>query len=120
MDYIINLPSDKIPLSSDEKDVFDWLYPVETIEETVENPAPEKEVVVQTKFSVFPILVMITLIFLFTFRPIDQFFQRKIPLLFQNSLINSLVKTVLFIAILFLIQYVLFMITKKKKANPEK
>ena len=44
MDFIVNLPSDKIPLSSDEKDVLQWLYPtsVETEQVVTEHPITEK------------------------------------------------------------------------------
>ena len=53
MDFIVNLPSDKIPLSSDEKDVLQWLYPtsVETEHPVTEKPNTEKEVIVQNKIS---------------------------------------------------------------------
>jgi hypothetical protein len=126
MDFIVNLPSDKIPLSSDEKDVLEWLYPPTT--QNVENQIVNKEKVVttekpieqkvilqtQTKMSLMPLLLMIGLIFLFTFRPIDVFLQNKIPSLFQNSLTNSLVKTILFIGILLLVQFVMYLLRKNK------
>ena len=126
MDFIVNLPSDKIPLSSDEKDVLEWLYPPTTqnVENqivndekivTTEKPTEQKVMVqTQTKMSLVPLLLMIGLIFLFTFRPIDVFLQNKIPSLFQNSLTNSLVKTILFIGILLLVQFVMYLLRKNK------
>lgn len=122
MDFIVNLPSDKIPLSSDEKDVLQWLYPTSVETEQVvtehpvmEKPNTEKEVIVQNKISIVPLLIMIGLIFLFTFRPIDQFLQNKIPSLFQNAMTNSLIKTILFIGILLLAQFVTVLIRNKRK-----
>jgi len=127
MDFIVNLPSDKIPLSSDEKDVFDWLYPIENRKEEVNTKEVvlpektiEKEVVVQNKISIVPLLIMIGLIFLFTFRPVDQFLQNKIPSLFKNSFINSLMKTILFIGILLFVHFVTFLLKSKKKNTQEK
>mgnify|MGYP003332775167 CR=1 FL=1 len=124
MDFIVNLPSDKIPLSSDEKDVLEWLYPPTTQnvdnqivnnEKVVTTEKPtEQKVIVQSKMSLVPLLVMIGLIFLFTFRPIDVFLQNKIPSLFQNSLTNSLVKTILFIGILLLLQFIMYLLRKNK------
>lgn len=122
MDFIVNLPSDKIPLSSDEKDVLQWLYPTSVETEQVvtehpvmEKPNTEKEVIVQNKISIVPLLIMIGLIFLFTFRPIDQFLQNKIPSLFQNAMTNSLIKTILFIGILLFAQFVTVLIRNKRK-----
>ncbi len=120
MDFIINLPSDKIPLSSDEKDVLHWLYPPskETSDHPTQptvEPVVVKEVVVQNKISIVPLLVMVGLIFLFTFRPLDKLLQNKVPSLFQNSLTSSLVKTILFIGILLLVQYITVLIRNKRK-----
>lgn len=125
MDFIVNLPSDKIPLSSEEKDVFDWLYPMENKKEdtvTKEVILPEKtiEKEVQNKISIVPLLIMVGLIFLFTFRPVDQFLQNKIPSLFKNSFINSLMKTILFIGILLLVHFVTFLLKCNKKNTQEK
>lgn len=126
MDFIVNLPSDKIPLSSDEKDVLEWLYPPKSeniqsemtdngneVTVTPEKPI-EQKMVVQSKMSLVPLLLMIGLIFLFTFRPIDVFLQNKIPSLFQNSLTNSLVKTILFIGILLVAQFVVYLLRRNK------
>lgn len=126
MDFIVNLPSDKIPLSSDEKDVLEWLYPLtsqntenkmvdnQKVITTITEKPTEQKVVIQNKMSLVPLLLMIGLIFLFTFRPIDVFLQNKIPSLFQNSLTNSLVKTILFIGILLLVQFVMYLLRKNK------
>lgn len=124
MDFIVNLPSDKIPLSSDEKDVLEWLYPntLETKEEKVltnskitEKIPVEKDVTVQNKISIVPLLIMVGLIFIFTFRPIDKFLQHKLPSLFQNAITTSLIKTILFIGILLLSQFITVLIKNKRK-----
>jgi uncharacterized membrane protein YdbT with pleckstrin-like domain len=117
MEKIYNLPIDKIPLSTEEKDVFQWLYPKEKTEKTekIEKDNNEKKTTEkksstnnQNKTRQYQFYVNVVssfiLIFCAVYPTLNSFWKKIIPT-DENTIIFSLVKVFVVFFILYFINF---------------
>jgi len=107
---INSLPKDKIPVTKEENDIVDWLFPVEdklekeNFEEKKEEEKTPKEVSKKTQSSsspYFKILIIVVIFYLLNLNLVDCLITKYSGL--QNPYIVSLIKTVVLMIILILI-----------------
>lgn len=107
---INSLPKDKIPVTKEENDIVDWLFPVEekvekeNFEEKKEEENAPKEVSKKPQSSSSPywkILIIVVIFYLLNLNLVDCLITKYSGL--QNPYIVSLIKTVVLMIILILI-----------------
>ena len=107
---INSLPKDKIPVTKEENDIVDWLFPVEekvekeNFEEKKEEENPPKEVSKKPQSSSSPywkILIIVVIFYLLNLNLVDCLITKYSGL--QNPYIVSLIKTIVLMIILILI-----------------
>jgi len=107
---INSLPKDKIPVTKEENDIVDWLFPVEdkvekeNFEEKKEEEKTPKEVSKTSQSSsspYFKILIIVVIFYLLNLNLVDCLITKYSGL--QNPYIVSLIKTVVLMIILILI-----------------
>ena len=103
MEKIETLPIDKIPLSTEEKDVFQWLYPKK------ENPKKEietKEKIEINKNTIFYIYILLFSLSLFSvLYPKTNIFWNKVIPTNENSPFFSIIKIFIVFFILYLFHF---------------
>lgn len=114
MEKIYNLPVDKIPLSTEEKDVFQWLYPIEKKEKKIND----KETTTNDKLSTnnqkktrqyqyyINVLSSFILIFCAVYPKWNSFWKKLIPA-DENNIIFSFVKVFTVFFILYFINFII-------------
>jgi len=109
MEKIYNLPVDKIPLSNEEKDVFQWLYPKK--EEKIENVEKDKtQIKTQTfhskKYQYYTnIFCMFVFIFCAVYPKCNSVWNKFIPAN-EDSVLFSIVKVFTIFFILYFLNYI--------------
>ena len=111
MSEILQLPTNNIPLTSEEKDMVDWLFP-----EKSKPPDPPKRVKVDTKPAVTPqqrntssvflyikIVAVILLFYIFSIPKLDQKIRNMC--FTENVYVSTAFKTVLFYTVLLTVSY---------------
>ena len=107
---INSLPKDKIPVTKEENDIVDWLFPVEekvekeNFEEKKEEEKTPKEVSKKPQSSSSPywkILIIVVIFYLLNLNLVDCLITKYSGL--QNPYIVSLIKTIVLMIILILI-----------------
>ena len=107
---INSLPKDKIPVTKEENDIVDWLFPVEekvekeNFEEKKEEENPPKEVSKKPQSTSSPywkILIIVVIFYLLNLNLVDCLITKYSGL--QNPYIVSLIKTIVLMIILILI-----------------
>jgi len=107
---INSLPKDKIPVTKEENDIVDWLFPVEekvekeNFEEKKEEENAPKEVSKKPQSSSSPywkILIIVVIFYLLNLNLVDCLITKYSGL--QNPYIVSLIKTIVLMIILILI-----------------
>jgi len=107
---INSLPKDKIPVTKEENDIVDWLFPVEekvekeNFEEKKEEENAPKEVSKKPQSSSSPywkILIIVVIFYLLNLNLADCLITKYSGL--QNPYIVSLIKTIVLMIILILI-----------------
>lgn len=107
MEKIEQLPKDKIPLSNEEKDIFQWLYPIKKIEEN--NPEEKKEINQSFLFYTY-LLVFSIILFIVLYPKCNIVWNKIIPTNEENPIFSILkVFIVLFLLFLFHISYQKFL-----------
>lgn len=120
MEKIYNLPVDKIPLSTEEKDVFQWLFPAKEKEKQTEQENvndPSKITIPTTKVSSTSIqnrrkyqyygnIICAFLLMFCAVYPKWNFIWKKFVPTDENSIIFSSVKVFTIFFILYLLNYV--------------
>lgn len=108
---INSLPKDKIPVTKEENDIVDWLFPVEekvekeNFEEKKEEENAPKEVSKKPQSSssspYWKILIIVVIFYLLNLNLVDCLITKYSGL--QNPYIVSLIKTIVLMIILILI-----------------
>lgn len=107
---INSLPKDKIPVTKEENDIVDWLFPVEekvekeNFEEKKEEENAPKEVSKKPQSTSSPywkILIIVVIFYLLNLNLVDCLITKYSGL--QNPYIVSLIKTIVLMIILILI-----------------
>jgi len=107
---INSLPKDKIPVTKEENDIVDWLFPVEekvekeNFEEKKEEENAPKEVSKKphsTSSPYWKILIIVVIFYLLNLNLVDCLITKYSGL--QNPYIVSLIKTIVLMIILILI-----------------
>tara|TARA_Y100000992_G_C21116095_1_gene419588 strand:+ start:137 stop:460 length:324 start_codon:yes stop_codon:yes gene_type:complete len=103
MEKIEQLPKDKIPLSNEEKDIFQWLYPMK--KQLVENCDEKKES--SHSFTFYSYLFVFSIILFIVLYPNCNIIWKKIIPTDEKNPIYSIIKVfiVLFLLFLFHISY---------------
>lgn len=113
MSEIVALPTNNIPLTSEEKDMVDWLFP----EKVVPPVAKPSKVKVETKpttvplrttppISIFTYMKIFAIILLFYVFNIPKFDKKIRNLCFtENVYVSTAFKTALFYTVLFTVSY---------------
>ena len=106
MEKIEQLPKDKIPLSIEEKDIFQWLYPTKKEENKVE----EKKVIHHSYIFFSYLIVFSIILFVVIYPKCNTLWKKIIPTNEENP-IFSIIKVfiVLFLFYLFHISYQKFL-----------
>lgn len=112
MEKIYTLPVDKIPLSTEEKDVFQWLYPKKEVKENITNEdktiieKPIQNTNQKTKYYQFYVNVLCSFVLIFcsVYPKWNHFWKKLIPA-DESSIIFSLVKVCTVFFILYFINF---------------
>ena len=109
MEKIYNLPVDKIPLSNEEKDVFQWLYPSkEETNEIVEKDSKQTKPLTlnSKKYQYYTnIICMFVLIFCAVYPKCNSIWKKFIPTN-EESVLFSVVKVFTIFFILYFLNYI--------------
>lgn len=110
MEKIYNLPVDKIPLSSEEKDVFQWLYPkkeepTEITKSNVSLPASQPTQKTRQYQYYSNIICSFLLIFCATYPKWNVIWKKFIPT-DENSVLFSIVKVFTIFFVLYFMNYI--------------
>ena len=107
MEKIENLPIDKIPLSTEEKDVFQWLYPKKEIinEETNVNESKIKETTINKNTIFYIYMVLFSLSLFSVLYPKTNIFWTKVIPTNENSPFFSIIKIFIVFFILYLVHF---------------
>lgn len=101
-DLIKNLPTDKIPLSKEENDMIDWLFP--KTEEKEHKPEKEKEEKVYDKDNVtktinkLKLFSVFIVFYILNMRKVDDLIEDSLKI--KNKYIIPLIKTFLLFIII--------------------
>ena len=106
MEKIENLPIDKIPLSTEEKDVFQWLYPKKkVIEEDTENKETENNKTIN-KNTIFYLYILLFSVSLFSvLYPKTNILWNKVIPTNENSPFFSIIKIFIVFFLLYLFHF---------------
>lgn len=112
MEKIYSLPVDKIPLSTEEKDVFQWLYPIEKKEKKNDEKDNKITTNKQNKTRQYQyyinVLSSFILIFCAVYPKWNSFWKKLIPT-DENNIIFSFVKV---FTVFFIMYFINFMFHK--------
>lgn len=104
MEKIENLPIDKIPLSTEEKDVFQWLYPKKEILNEETNKKEIKQTI--NKNTIFYLYILLFSISLFSvLYPKTNILWNKVIPTNENSPFFSIIKIFIVFFILYLFHF---------------
>ena len=113
---IYNLPVDKIPLSSEEKDVFQWLYPLEKkekkdveIETTVKENQSTKDKNKTRQIQYYINFITSFILIFCAVYPKWNFFWKKLIPTDENNIVFSFVKV---FTVFFIMYFINFMFHK--------
>tara|TARA_X000000950_G_C13915986_1_gene661016 strand:- start:134 stop:454 length:321 start_codon:yes stop_codon:yes gene_type:complete len=100
-DLIQNLPTDKIPLSREENDIVEWLFPKEDIKkEEKKEIIRDKKVMTKTinKLKLFSVFIVF---YILNIRRVDDIIEKTLRV--KNEYVIPLVKTFLLLVIIILV-----------------
>lgn len=100
-DLIQNLPTDKIPLSREENDIVEWLFPKEDIKkEEKKEIVREKKAMTKTinKLKLFSVFMVF---YILNIRRVDHIIEKTLRV--KNEYVIPLVKTFLLLVIIILV-----------------
>lgn len=108
MEKIEQLPKDKIPLSNEEKDIFQWLYPIKKEEKEMEK---KTETNINQSFLFYTYILVFSIILFTVLYPKCNILWKKMIPTEEHNPIFSIVKVfiVLFLFYLFHISYQKFL-----------
>lgn len=113
MEKIYNLPVDKIPLSNEEKDVFQWLYPKKEVQEKVietnNNELEKPNAIVHKNTRHYQYYVNLLCSFVLIFSAVypkwNNVWKKMIPTE-EDNVLFSLVKVFTIFFVLYFINYI--------------
>jgi len=110
MEKIVQLPKDKIPLSKEEKDIFQWLYPIKKEETTLkEGDKKLKEMNLNQSYLFYSYLLIFSIILFTVLYPKCNIVWKKIIPTDEKNPLYSVVKVFI---VLFLFYVFHFFIQK--------
>ena len=93
-DLLIQLPTDNIPASSEEKEMSDWLF----------NPTEKLKTGIVSLWGEFQNALLVGVLFaVFSLPPVDQFICNVVPLASKSLLTLILIRTAAFIILYWLL-----------------
>lgn len=97
-DLIQNLPTDKIPLSREENDIVEWLFPIK--KEEKREIIREKKAMTKTinKLKLFSVFIVF---YILNIRRVDDIIEKTLRV--KNEYVIPLVKTFLLLVIIILV-----------------
>ena len=104
MEKIEQLPKDKIPLSNEEKDIFQWLYPISNDIEKEEKKDDKKELNQSIVF--YSYLIVFSIVLFVVIYPKCNFFWKKIIPTSEENPIFSIVKIFIVLFLLFVFNFI--------------
>lgn len=106
MEKIEQLPKDKIPLSKEEKDIFQWLYPIKKEETNLkEKDINLKETNINQSYLFYSYLFVFSVILFSVLYPKCNIIWKKIIPTNEENPIFSIVKVFIVLFLLFLFHY---------------